>query len=71
MPTQIYDIKEPDYDDGWFKFRANQALLTFEHRKNRTSREILLNVLTGLYRHAYNKGRHDEKRDQAKRGIDG
>ena len=65
------EIKEPDYDEGWFKYRANQAILTFENRRSRTNRQIMLNVLAGLYRHAYNKGRHDEKRDLVKRGING
>jgi hypothetical protein len=54
----------PDYDPGWFRYRSGEALRHYEnalgHRKDR--REHLTNVLEGLYRHAYNKGRHDEKR---------
>jgi hypothetical protein len=61
------EITEPDFNDMWFKARTTQALRRYEHdpgyRKDR--REQLHNVLAGLFRHAYNKGRHDEKRDAA------
>jgi hypothetical protein len=58
--------KEPDYDAGWFKYRANQAILTFENHRNHITRQTMITVLEGLFRHAYEKGRLDEKRENAK-----
>jgi hypothetical protein len=65
----MIEIKEPDYDEKWFKWRAEQALSIFESRRTprHKGREQYLNVLAGIFRHAYSKGRHDEKRDQQAR----
>jgi len=60
------EIKEPDYDDGWFRYRTKEALGVLESRRHPRfeGRQQFLNVLSGMYRHAYNKGRHDEKQAQ-------
>lgn len=62
----MIEIKEPDYDEKWFKWRAEQALSIFESRRTprHKGREQYLNVLAGIFRHAYSKGRHDEKKAQ-------
>ena len=62
---EITDWKEPDFDKRWFKFRADQAIRIYEASKSLKARDQMLDVLNGLFEHAYRKGRHDEKRDNA------
>lgn len=67
--ADIEIVKGPDFDDQWFKARTDQAIQVWNGKKNRNEYDKLLNILAGLYRHGYLKGRHDEKRDQRNRGI--
>jgi len=62
----MIEVKEPDFDKQWFRFRTTQALKVLESRKHPKfeGKKQFLDVLTGMYRHAYLKGRNDEKKAQ-------
>lgn len=55
----MIEIKEPKYDKKWFKYHAKVAIIQYEQKRNRDTKDQLLNVLAGLYELAYQKGRRD------------
>jgi len=62
----MIEVKDPDFDKQWFRFRTTQALKVLESRRHPKfeGRKQFLDVLSGMYRHAYLKGRNDEKLSQ-------
>jgi len=62
----VIEVKEPDFEKKWFRLRRTQALKVLESRKHPKfeGKKQFLDVLTGMYRHAYLKGRNDEKKAQ-------
>lgn len=57
-------INEPKFDKGFFRYRANEAIRVFEGRRTKEAYKQMLDVLAGLYSHAYHKGRYDEKEER-------
>ena len=62
----MIEVKDPDFDKQWFRFRTTQALKVLESRRHPKfeGRKQFLDVLSGMYRHAYLKGHNDEKLSQ-------
>lgn len=67
VSNQIIEVKDPPFNKDFFRTRANDAIRIFEQRRTKNAYKQLLDVLAGLYSHAYHKGRHDEKLEQKER----
>lgn len=56
-------IIEPAYDNDRFKWLADNAIRVFMNDRSKKAHTMMLDVLAGLSRQAYLKGRHDMKRE--------
>jgi hypothetical protein len=57
------EVIEPKYDNDRFRYLADNAIRVFMHERTKNAEQKMLDVLAGLSRQAYLKGRHDMKRE--------
>lgn len=58
-------IIEPKYDNERYKFLSDQAIQSYMYRRTKASHKQMLDVIAGLCRQAYLKGRHDMKKEMS------
>lgn len=54
-------VTHPPYDDNFYRARSNEAIMQYLRKRDTSTHKQMLDVIAGLCRLAYMKGRNDGK----------